>query len=526
MMGAMTTVDRGNRLVGRTAALAATGAALSDAEAGVGGLLLLTGEPGIGKSALLAEQARRAAARQLRVVRGAGYAEAGAPPYWLWTQVLRGLPAARLGDAARLLDRANEGEVPHPPEARFRLCDAVREVLVAAAPLLVVHDDLHWADAESLRLLEFLHHALAAEPVLLLGAYRDGEAGPDLLAAVAGAPCLPLAGLDTGEVAALIAVVAGPVPPAELADAVRRRCGGNPFFVRELTRLMVAHGDISAEVRPMPDGVRDTLRMRLVRLSRPCLDLLETAAVAGPVVTLPLLVAVGPDDPAAVTDRLEEAERARVLVANGTTWRFSHELYRECVLGLLPAQLHGAVGCALQRLSGDGTDPAAIGGAARLAAHFVAAGEPAVDAALRWSVLAAREATARLGHADAAGHYATALGLLRSNDPRQRTELLIQLAAARVSARRSRCRSGDLPPGGRPGPHVPGPGGVQRSGAGCGRSRRPVGDRRSDRDRPAGGSREPALRTHAALPGTRGPGEGAAARPGGRAGPAGRVGRR
>ena len=134
MMGAMTTVDRGNRLVGRTAALAATGAALSDAEAGVGGLLLVTGEPGIGKSALLAEQARRAAAWQLRVVRGAGYAEAGAPPYWLWTQVLRGLPAARLGDAARLLDRANVGEVPHPPEARFRLFDAVREVLVAAAP--------------------------------------------------------------------------------------------------------------------------------------------------------------------------------------------------------------------------------------------------------------------------------------------------------------------------------------------------------------------------------------------------------
>ena len=271
---------------------------------------------------------------------------------------------------------------------------------------------------------------------------------------MAGAPGLPLAGLDTGEVAALIAVVAGPVPPAELADAVRRRCGGNPFFVRELTRLMVAHGDISAEVRPMPDGVRDTLRMRLVRLSRPCLDLLETAAVAGPVVTLPLLVAVGPDDPAAVTDRLEEAERARVLVANGTTWRFSHELYRECVLGLLPAQrlaqLHGAVGCALQRLSGDGTDPAAIGGAARLAAHFVAAGEPAVDAALRWSVLAAREATARLGHADAAGHYTTALGLLRSNDPRQRTELLVQLAAARFrqgdpdAARETYLRAADL----------------------------------------------------------------------------------
>ncbi|MFC0542917.1 ATP-binding protein [Kutzneria chonburiensis] len=409
-MRSPSTVDTGGRLVGRDAALAATGAALADAVAGVGGLLLVAGEPGIGKSALLAEQSRRAT---VRVLHGAGWE--GAPSFWLWTQVLRGL------GAAGIFDRASAGGA----EARFRLFDAVGVALAEAAPLLVVLDDLHWADDDSLRLLDFLRRSLVTAPILFLGAYRDGEAGPVLRTLVGSAPGVPLAGLDTAGVAALMAAVAGPGPDAELADAVRRRCGGNPFFVRELTRLMVARGKWGTAAVSVPDEVRDTLRMRLARLSQPCADLLGVVAVAGSEARLDLLARIGPDD---VPELLGEAERARILIAEPAGWSFAHDLYRETVLAQIPparrAKLHAAVGRGLLALSADGADTAAVGGAARLAAHFVAAGSAAE--ALHWSVVAAQEATARLGHEEAARHYETALTYAEAD----RVALLLGLAGA------------------------------------------------------------------------------------------------
>ena len=439
-----TTVESARRLVGRAAALVATGAALADAVAGAGGLMLVVGEPGIGKSAVLTEQARRAAAAGVRVLRGVGWEGAGAPPYWLWTQVLRGLPGEDPGGATTLFDRAPIRAGAETAEARFRLFDAVRDRFAVAAPLLVVLDDLQWADDESLRLLEFLRRGLAAERVLLLGAYRDGEAGPVLRELAGSAPVVPLVGLDAAGVTALMAAVAGRLPDADLGAAVHRRCGGNPFFVRELTRLMVARGTWSVAgatgSRALPDGVRDTLRMRLARLSQACVGMLELAAITGADVAPELLYEVGPDDATTIVELLEEAGLARVLVMTDGGWRFAHDLYRETVLAQVSqarrAALHGAVGRALQVLSAGGTDPAAVGGAARLAAHFVAAGPVAADDALRWSVRAAQEATARLGHEDAARHYTTALGLLRDveADPAGRVELLLGLAAARNRA--------------------------------------------------------------------------------------------
>jgi tetratricopeptide (TPR) repeat protein len=428
--------DTAGRLVGRDAALATTGAGLAAAVEGAGGLLLVSGEPGIGKSALLAEQARRASASGVRVLRGVCWAGAGAPPYWLWTQVLRGLPPGEREDGSWMPDRAAAGEGTAAAEARFRFFEAVGHALAGAAPLLVVLDDLQWADDESLRLLEFLHRALAAGRVLLLGAYREGEAGPVLATVAGSAPVVPLAGLDVRGVAALMAAVAGPVPDVELAAVLHRRCGGNPLFIRELTRLMVARGTWSAAEVAVPDGVRDTLRLRLARLSRPCVDLLELAAVAGSDVAPALLAEVGPDDIATIAALLEEAARARVLVAAGDARRFAHDLYRETLLAGVPparrAQLHAVVGHALLALSAGGSDPAAVGGAARLAAHFVAAGPVTKAEALHWSVLAAREATQQLGHQDAARHYSTALGLLRDDEAglARRVELLLDLAAA------------------------------------------------------------------------------------------------
>jgi tetratricopeptide (TPR) repeat protein len=439
----MAVVDRDGRLVGRDSALGTAGAALDDALAGAGQLLLITGEPGIGKSALLTEVARRAARRGAHVLRGSCWDGAGAPPYWPWTQVLRGIDpgSVEFGEANRLLSReaaANAASAHEAADARFRLFDGVASLLARQAgtvPLVVLLDDLQWADGPSLQLLEFITSQLATQRVLLLGAFRDTEAAHALHRL--GGQVLPLAGLNAAEVGALITVVAGSRPSSERAEAVWRRCAGNPFFVRELTRLVLARGgwdQAAGSAFPIPDSVRATLTERLGRLSRPCGELLMIAAVAWPAVRLDMLTRVSGLAPDIVADLLDEAVRARVVVLDGGA-RIAHDLFREAILATLPsarrAALHAAVGLALQDLAGGPTthDLAAVGGAAALAAHFVAGGPSVTTEARKYSILAAQEATARLGHEDAVRHYDNALRLL-PEEPSGRVELLLAKAAA------------------------------------------------------------------------------------------------
>lgn len=393
------------RLVGRDAVLTIARAALDDALAGTTQLVLVTGEPGIGKTAVLTAFAAEAAERGATVLR-ANCWDGGAPAYWPWVQALRGVPPGELGAVAELLGSAPErpaGSGAEAADTRFRLFDATAGLLTRLgreAGLVVVLDDLQWADAASLRMLEFLARHLGPARVLLLGAYRELAGGLP-----AAAQVVPLRGLDAAEVAAVMTAVAGPRPEAGLADRVWRRSGGNPLFVRELTRLLQAGPDTADAV---PETVRDILLSRLARLSQPCAELLAVAAVCGRAVRPELLGRLADVAPGL----LEEATAARVLTRTADGLRFSHDLYRETLLDGLPAAhraaLHAAAGHALEELCEAG---AAVP-MSEVAAQFVAAGPDAAADAVRCCALAGREAALRAAHADAAARYRDALAAL------------------------------------------------------------------------------------------------------------------
>ena len=416
--------------------LAAAATILEDTLAGAGQFLMVSGDAGIGKTAVLRALVSQAGPEAL-VLPATCWEGDGTPPYWPWSQVLRasGLPVTELGEAGWLLE-ATAGPATSngatAADAQFRLFESVSRALQALAgrrALLVVLDDLHWSDEPSLRLLGFLARTLATSRVLLLGAYRDGEASEQLRELAGRAQQLPLAALDPADVEAMVTMIAGQAVAASVSDQMWRRSGGNPFFVRELTRLLVAQGSRQDHAH-IPAGIAETLRRRLARLSTDCVRLLDWAAVAGREIELGLLTQCGAVRTEIDADKiLEEARRAGVVEVTGGGTRFAHDLYRETVLdGLSPltrAEINLAVGRALQARSAD---------AARIAAHLIAAGTPARQAAIDYSMLAARVATARLGHDDACMHYLRALHVLDGLGSVARVEerqaLLLELAAA------------------------------------------------------------------------------------------------
>ena len=430
-------MSRADRLIGRDSVLAVARSVLDDARHGTGQFLMISGEAGIGKTAMLAALACLDG-QDLLVLRGFCWEGDGAPPYWPWSQVLQasGLPMADLGEAGWLLQPASAPAEPlsaaAASDARFRLFEAVARCLrrlAAARPVLVILDDLHWADEPSLRLLGFLARVLAAEPVALLGAYRDTEAPAELRPIAGQAQQLALAGLAANDVAALGRELAGQAIPAQVCAQLWERSGGNPFFVRELIRLLQAQGSWHQPAQ-IPASVADTLRRRLARLSTECIRLLERAAVAGRDIDVGLLVhgaTAGPES--VVLSLLDEARQAGVI-ARSSPPRFTHDLYRETILDGLSATARTAVnlsvGRALQARSGP---------AARVATHLLAAGPQARADALAYALLAAREATARLGHEDACAYYLRALDIVSQRgtsgaDAGERIEILLELAAS------------------------------------------------------------------------------------------------
>ena len=262
----------GGTLVGRGAELGCLLAALDEAFAGNARVVLVSGEPGIGKTRLVDEFASHARRRGAHVLVGRCWEAGGAPPFWPFGQALRSYVHARdpelvrrqLGPGAaelvQLLPELKDvvPDLPAPsslePEAaRFRLFDAVASFLRSAAdeqPIMLFLDDLHAADAPSLLLLQFVARSLADCPVIVVAAYRDVD--PPLeepltttLAELLREPVtrrLSLAGLGELDVASFIEQISGQAPPEQLTDEIHRVTEGNPLFVGEIVRLLVTEG--------------------------------------------------------------------------------------------------------------------------------------------------------------------------------------------------------------------------------------------------------------------------------------------
>ena len=442
-------------LVGRGPLLAELRAALDTALAGHGSLVLVTGEPGIGKTALITSLAGEAASRGVPVGWGRCAEGEGAPAFWPWTQVLRAtgvLPGGQ-DHLAPPVPGSTPADTTREAADRFRIFDLVARQLAGAAAgsgLLVVLDDLHWADPDSLGLLEFAARQLRASRLLLVGSYRQDEAPGRLrrVAATAGAAAvIRLEGLGIAGVSELMAQITdGPVPTAAAA-AMHSRTGGNPLFVRELTRLRqsrAAAGDRWADSATV-DSVREVIDRRLARLSQPCIRMLTLAALDGVKLRPWLLTtALGTGAVADVPALVEEAAAVRVLAAeqDGSGFRFAHDLFREVLASALPPAarrgLHRDLGLALETCRAEGS----VVHPAELAAHFLAAasgGDAEVSGpAVRYLREAANDAAERLAFEDAVtlAEQALALSGLARLDGSTRLALLLEVADARRLAGR------------------------------------------------------------------------------------------
>ena len=348
-------------VVGRAAELAVLDGSLADlADRGRGGVLLLTGEAGIGKSALVRELVSRARSQRLQVCVGRCHEAELAPAYWPWLPVLGELAGDEAPkEVSALLGGGSDVEAVHADAAALRTYDASARVLAAVStPLVVVLEDLHWSDVSSLRMLAYAAEALRERPVLFVVTVRtEASPRPALTEALAGfsrlgARRLALSPLGSEEVGALVAAVIGDAGP-ELVAVLSRRTDGNPFFALEMARLLAAQGELNAaaaEALVVPDGIADVLRLRFQRLDDPVRETLSIAAVLGRDFDAGLIAAAAGR---AVLDDLDEAMTAGV-VRDGVqpgTGRFVHALARETLYADLPAgqraRRHAAVAHAL-----------------------------------------------------------------------------------------------------------------------------------------------------------------------------------
>ena len=420
-----------NPLFGREAELSSAVDVLTAVAEGRGRAILLIGEPGIGKTRFAEALAASAAAVGYRTARG-GWEPEVAPPLWGWTRAVGQL----LGNADLL---TSEQEVTDAASASFRQADALLTALRDGPPTLLVLDDVHWADADSIRLLRRVAAELGSVPVALVVAVRSAPAEipdpvADLLATIARMEPLriELDGLCPEAIKEWVSQQAGVTIGDDVAVELANRTDGNPFFVTELVRLLLSEGALSnlgsPAWRTVPGGVRDVVRQRLASLPESTVAVLRTAAVAGRSFDLAVVTDVVGDE--VVVEEGVESAQVLGLVDEELPgrYRFTHALVRAALRETMSAparvRAHAAVGTALERVHGGRL----AGHASELAEHYRLAGPAYRRSAWIFAKRAAHAAASQSTH-DEALRLFTEAALLQEDDPMtepsEREEVLV-----------------------------------------------------------------------------------------------------
>jgi tetratricopeptide (TPR) repeat protein len=465
-------------LVGRVRELRELQDAFDHAARGHGGVQLVLGDPGVGKTRLAAALAEHAAGRGARVIWTRGWGRA-APAYWPWVEVVRGLAQDLDGDTLRrelgpaadqllrlapeLAERLPNARLPaHDGDdneiARFALFDALVALLrarSASGPVVILMDDLQAVDEGSLVALDFVSRMLRDVGVLLVVTMhervpdRTADAQLALQNIVRSGRRLVLGGLARDDVERLIELTSGIKAAPGLADAVHAVTEGNPFFAREILALLLAEGRLHdpPDALPLPECVRETIRRRLEPLDQRACETLELAAIIGRTFNLTRLERASPLDRDCVVAALDEAAALGLIVAvpgELGEYRFGHGLIRETLLFGMPAAHrmngHRAVGEALEQVYRGAIDAHLP----ELAHHFLSAAlRGDIAKAVDYAERAAYRALDTLAYEQAAELFTRALEALKTMDqdvPR-RAGLLLGLGAAQSRAGRPAARA-------------------------------------------------------------------------------------
>lgn len=459
--------DPSEVFVGREDELATLGSAWAEAASSRGAIALLSGPAGIGKTRLLERFSREAAARGARVLTGRSRGGDGAPPFWLWVEILRQLrtPEGDEPGAVELAELLPEARARDADRGGFLVLDAAARALVRASrtqPLLLALEDLQWADAPSLRLLEHLSFELARESILVVASVREEfrERGHPLDRALgvlrqqAGMIELPLGAFSRREVAALLGRVIGRPAPTDLTSEVFARTEGVPLFLREAIRLLSERGVLDQPDRlpragiHLPGRALDLIARALDSLAEPARALIAAAGVLGREFALAAAADVADVSRASALELFDTAAQAGVVEASrddARSWRFTHALFREAAYAAIGAgervRLHLRAAQWLEREHAPALEPVI----AELAHHHhraLALGDP--ERALECAQRAAERAAQLGAWEQAARHYEQALAAaahIRPADPERRLGVLLALGeACRLSGERKRRR--------------------------------------------------------------------------------------
>lgn len=446
-------------------------AALDATRRGRGSAVVISGEPGVGKTRFCEELATRARTQGMQVCLGRCVPEGRAPAMWPWSQVVRSvldaiddLPVSG-ADAAVILEAIPElrdalpasreppEPVSFPPDrAVFRFFDRITALLQRTAergPLLIVIDDVQWADELSVRLLEYAARELSWTPILLVVTCRPLEPMRDFIVGQAlsqisrteGSTIIALHGLSQREGLELWRALARRGLEGPGARSLHERTGGNPFFIRQ-TLMLEATGGAGSTRSTATSSVWGAIRRHLEVVTPQCRATLEIAAVVGQRFSLDIISRSAGIPPTEVSSQIEEALRAGIVRRDpgpAGTFAFEHDLIREALYEQVPSarrdRLHWRLGEVVYE--GLGVDSSAR---VREAAHHYLAGfraDGSLETVVGLAMRAAQQAEARLGFEEAADFLERALHCCGSETPASqshRDQVAIELA--RVSRHR------------------------------------------------------------------------------------------